>query len=255
MLIYWEAVGPHRFKFNAIISFCETYFYKTNTESMRYKNLRDKHIEKLLRLTIFILLLMILCYCLAFGLPIYKSIFENNRVTPIGVNLPFFEKDSRTEFMINVPLQVTMACYSLSGSFIIEVASCTINHAIMLVPDLIRFNLLEFHDEFIANGITAKSMAQLRNTYIQLQDYNDYLTNVIEIYANKLFICPFSWAFSMSISIFAALVLQKIGGLGCAVACYAEMMIVCYMGNNVKKTVTIFCPNLNGFFVDFISVA
>lgn len=180
MLVYWEAVGSHRFKFNAIISFCETYFYKTNTKSMRYKNLRTKHIEKLLKLTIFILLLMMLCYGLAFGLPIYKSIFENNRVTPIGVNLPFLVKESRTEFTINIILQVTMASYSLSGSFVIEVASCTINHAIMLVPELIRFNLVEFQDTFNANGITAKSMAQLRNTFVQLQDY-DRFENFFEV--------------------------------------------------------------------------
>lgn len=32
--------------------------------------------------------------------------------------------------------------------------------------------------------------------------------------------------------------LGKIGGLGSAIACYLEMMIVCYMGNNVKDTVT-----------------
>lgn len=31
--------------------------------------------------------------------------------------------------------------------------------------------------------------------------------------------------------------LGKIGGLGSAIACYLEMMIVCYMGNNVKDTV------------------
>lgn len=30
--------------------------------------------------------------------------------------------------------------------------------------------------------------------------------------------------------------LQKIGGLGCAIGCYLELMVVCYLGNNVKNT-------------------
>ena len=85
-----------------------------------------------------------------------------------------------------------------------------------------------------------------------------YLQNVIEIYYIKLFISPFAWAFSITVSIFAALMvsfensisldklkminfffiqLQKIGRLGTAIACYLEMMIVCYMGNNVIETV------------------
>lgn len=174
MILFWQAVGPQRFKFNSIILFCGTHFYKTDTESMQYKLLRTKHIEKLLKIVIFALFLMLFCYGIAFATPIFEGIFQHSRVTPLALNLPFLEKDSLTEYLINMMIQLTMAFYSLCKSIAFEVGSCTVNNAIMIVPELIRFNLLEFQDELNTNGITPKLLAQLRNTLIQLQDFNRF---------------------------------------------------------------------------------
>lgn len=176
MLIYWEAIGPHRFKYHAISTFCGNYFYKSDTESMRYKHLRAKHIEKLLQIVFVILSLMILAYGIAFIIPIEESFRLHNHMTPLAINLPFFEKDSFKEYITNMILQLTMAAYSLFGTIAVEIGTCTINSAIILVPDIIRFNLLEFKDEWKAKGITSNSIAQLRNTFVQLQDYNKYNT-------------------------------------------------------------------------------
>lgn len=172
--MYWELVGPHRFKFNAIINFCGTHFYKSDTTSERYKNLRAKHIRKLIKLVVCIFLLIWMSYSLYIAFPMYESVFKHKRVTPIGVNLPFLEKDSNTEFMINSNLQTVLGFYSSVGGLVNEVSSCTINHAIMLVPEMIRFNLLNFQDEFNENGMNVKSRALLRNAFIQLQDYNRF---------------------------------------------------------------------------------
>lgn len=172
--MYWEGFGPHRFKFNAIIHFCGTYFYKTDTESTRYKHLRVNHIKQLLKTVIFILLMMFIGYGIAFVAPIYKCLYERSRITPLAINLPILEKESDLEFTLNMLLQLIMAFYSLSGGFATEVASCTIVHSIMLVPDLIGFNLLELQNEFSTNGCDLKVSAQLRNTFVQLQDYNRF---------------------------------------------------------------------------------
>lgn len=180
MFVYWEAVGPHRFKFNAIAKFCGNYFYKTENETLNYERLRVKHVEKLLKIVIVVLFLMLVAYGIVFLVPIYESYHQHSySITPLAINLPFFEKDSHHEFVVNMMLQLTMASYSLCGNFVIEVASCTINNAIILVPDLIQFNLMEIQDEWEANGITSKSMAQLRNTIVQLQDYHRFDTHLI----------------------------------------------------------------------------
>lgn len=171
MFMYWEMVGPHRFKYREISTFCGTYFYKTDTDSMRYKQLRVKHIRKLLKIVIAVMISMLMAYAIVATVPIYVSYNQHIFMTPLATNLPFFEKDSLKEYIVNMIIQLVLSFYSMCGSFIIVIASSTIIQAIMLVPDLIRFNLLEFQDEWQANGITPKSLAQLRNTFVQLQDY------------------------------------------------------------------------------------
>lgn len=178
--MYYEAIGPRRYKFNAIIHFCGLYFYQSDTNSQRYKLLRVKHIGKLLKITTFILLMMFIGYGIAFIAPLYQCLYKHKRITPLAINLPLLEKDSDLEYTLNMTLQMTMAFYSLCGSFATEVASCTIIHAVMLVPDLIRFNLMEFQKELGASGCGWKSFAHLRNTFIQLQDYERFGLKFVE---------------------------------------------------------------------------
>lgn len=83
------------------------------------------------------------------------------------------------------------------------------------------------------------------------------MLDLIEILQNKLRVCPFLWAYSISLSIYVQLVvsilnhfidekisitifelkLKKTGGFGCAVGCYAQLIIFCYVGSNAKETV------------------
>lgn len=193
MLVYFQAIGPNRFKFHALISFCGKHFYKTSADSVRYKHLRRQHIDELPKLIFLILSLMTFAYSIVSGIPLYENLHGNIHVTPLGINLPFFEKDSPKEYSINIILQVIMCFYSLIGSFMIDVAACCINHAILLVPDLIRFNLLEFQDELKANGITAKARAQLRNTLVQLQDYNQFSIFFYEFILKKCVVSTFAF--------------------------------------------------------------
>lgn len=230
--MYWQGIGPQRFKFHSIIHFCGDYFYKTHIESIVYKDLHAQHIKKLINFTLVMLFLMLMAYAIFFIIPIYLSYYQHVHVTPVATNLPFFEKDSLTEYIVNMIVQLILSFVSMCGSYAILIASCAIIHAIMIVPDSVQFSLLEFQDEWEVNGITSTLLAQLRNSFVQLQDFQRYGTNkidifgcaintfnirlhilgrylldVIDVFGNKLFICPFAWAFSMSLSIFAALVI------------------------------------------------
>lgn len=170
--MYFESIGSRRFKYHAIINFCGTYFYQTDTESSRYKSLRAKHIDKLLEIVICVLVLLLLGYGILLVGPIIESIYHHTRTTPLATNLPFFEKNSAHEFIVNMVVQFTLIFISTCGNLAIQMAACMVNHAIMVVPDLIQFNLLEFQDELIANGMNVKSRSRLVNTFIQQQDYN-----------------------------------------------------------------------------------
>lgn len=88
-----------------------------------------------------------------------------------------------------------------------------------------------------------------------------YIHNLIEVYYLKLFAGPFLFTFSISLSIFAQLIVNTISFLGlhiacllkmllfiflklnfpagyaCAICCYVQLMIMCYTGNSVKMAV------------------
>lgn len=174
--MYWESVGPNRFKLHSLGGFCGTYFYKTSTDTPQYRILRCYHIRRFTRNLLIVLPLMLASHVTLAIEPIYEFLLQHNsHVTPLALHLPIFVKDSDTEYIVNVMLQVILTIYALTGALAIEIASCMINHTITAVPDLIRYNLNEFRDEFDANGINLTSISLLRNTFLQVQDYNRYV--------------------------------------------------------------------------------
>lgn len=178
--MYYEAIGPHRFKFHTLGGFCGLYFYQTDAQSPRYKMLRMKHIDKFLsNLLIILSLIVIGHFFIVLGL-IYELFCQHNRVTLMAIHLPFFDEDSDIGFTLNTILQLIMGLYAFFGSIAIEIASCMINDTITVTPELIQYNLTEFHEEFHGNGINQKSICLLRNCFVQIQDFNRYVKCTIE---------------------------------------------------------------------------
>lgn len=174
--MYWESVGPNRFKLHALGSFCGTYFYKSSTDTPQYRILRCYHIRRFTKNLLIVLPLMLASHATLAIEPAYAFVFEHNtHVTPLALHLPIFIKDSDTEYIVNVMVQTILTGYALTGALAIEIASCMINHTITAVPDLIQYNLNEFRGEFYANGINLASISLLRNTFLQVQDYNRYV--------------------------------------------------------------------------------
>lgn len=233
--MYWKAIGPKRMKFYSLESFSGEYFYKSPAESMQYNTLHVKYIDKFMNNLLIILPITLLSYAICFTAPVYAMFFQHIRCTPAGIHLPYLEKDSNLEFTLNMILQTIMTYFLLFGDLAIEIASCMINHAIILVPELIQFNLHEFQVELRANGINTKSIAQLRNGFLQIQDFNRfescfflgllsvdrqfsmvfyfftffrYVLDLIDIYRDKLSICPIIWSFSIVLSIFSEFVVN-----------------------------------------------
>lgn len=170
--MYFEAVGPHRFKFHTLGGFCGFYFYRTEAQSTQYKMLRVKYIHKFLLNLVIVLLLIFSGHFIMFTAPIYAIVFQHIRITPLAFHLPFFEKNSNLEYTLSMLLQAIMAFNGIIGALAIEIASCMINHAVTITPELIQYNIDGFHEEFQANGINLKSISLLRNCFVQIQDFN-----------------------------------------------------------------------------------
>lgn len=169
--MYCKAVGPERIKFHDVGTFAGKYVYK-NMGPSKYQSICSKHADKLLKNVIFILALVWISHILCVAGTFYAFFFQNQRITLLATNLPFFEKDSDLEFTVNMIIQSTQAVYSLAGNCAIELATCAINNTILMIPDLIRFNLMEFDEQFSRNRMNVESIARFRNVFMQIQDFN-----------------------------------------------------------------------------------
>lgn len=234
--MYWKAVGPHRFKFRYLGGFGGTYIYSNHHNSIFYKILCVKHIHKLCKNMCTVLTLMLMAHAIITVGPIYSFFFQHILITPMATNLPFFEKDSELEFVVNILIQAIMSIYLIAGTIVIEIGTCFINNVITATPDVIRFHLMEFEHEFKNYGMCIKSIARLRNVFIQVQDFDRlvinlsivvvgvdtlcislcfslhmsrYIKDVIDVYYARLFVGPFVYSFSISLSIIAQLIVIK----------------------------------------------
>lgn len=171
--MYWESVGPRRFKLHTLGSFSGTYFYKSTNNTTNYQILLNKHIHLFIRSLLISLPVIHVAHFIIFLIPVAVFLIQHIPITPLALHLPFFEKDTETEFVVNMIVQTILVLYAYIGSMVIEISSCFINHAITVIPDLIQYNLDEFHAEFMcANQMNVKSILLLRNSFQQVQDFN-----------------------------------------------------------------------------------
>lgn len=169
-------MGKKRLKFgNVIMCMGRKIYENEGMYQSVYHHIRMKHIDKLWKnfITAFSVR-MLSHYGIMFGM-LYAYFHENIRFTPLGIHLPYFERDSDSEFIISMSFQGVIAAYTIVGSYIGEMAMCTVNSTILMFPDMICLNLTKFYDEFKMNGICMKARARMRNAFIQIQDFNEYV--------------------------------------------------------------------------------
>lgn len=125
---------------------------------------------------------MFVAHVIFFDVAIYAHSNNNTPITPLAINLPFLEKNSDFELLINMIFQLIMGIYAAIGCFGLEIGECLMNNTIIAIPDVIQYNLSELNDEYEANGMNLKSILQLRNTFRQIQDYQRYGLVSIKIF-------------------------------------------------------------------------
>lgn len=145
--------------------------YQNEKKSIKYKIICIKHIDKLFKSIVVDVPIMFAAQSIVFNEPLYVQNTDNSPNTPFAVNLPFFIKDSRSEYAVNMIIQSIWGVYAVIGLSSVEIGECLMYNTIAAIPDVFRYSLLEFQDEFKVNGVTLRSVARLRNTFIQIQDY------------------------------------------------------------------------------------
>lgn len=101
---------------------------------------------------------------------VYVYITKTVLSTPLGFEIPFFEKDSNIAFGMNICVQALCAFGGILGFVCVELCQSMFNNNVNLLVDVITFGISELSNRlnFEAN-VTIK--AQLRNIFIQIQDF------------------------------------------------------------------------------------
>lgn len=172
LVFYWEIVGPRRFKLNSLINFPGKFIYIDNTESSKYNKICEESVKKLVKNVVIVISFVILAHAVVVVGPIYAYIFKDIHVTPFATHLPFVEKDSHTEFILNLAPQSVIALSSMIYSITVEIMTCLIDNTISTIPKLIRFNLEELAKMSHKKNSLLILHVHLRNVLIQVQDYN-----------------------------------------------------------------------------------
>lgn len=178
MCAYRIVVGPSRFKFNSLLNFGGNYIYRNENQSIKFQMICEKYAKRLTKSILMGVPSMVMCNWIILVVAMYTHFRHNISITPLAINLPFFEKDSDVELLVNMIFQLTMGLYAVIGCLGLEIGECLLNNTIIAIPHVIRFNLSEFSDEFEANGMNLKSILQLRNTFHQIQDYQRYVWHI-----------------------------------------------------------------------------
>lgn len=173
--MYWKTVGPHRFKLNNLLNFGGKFIYLDNKNLTKYNQICEKNLRKMVKLVITVVAMIVISHALAIIGPIHAFISQNNRVTLMGTELPFFEKDSDLGFMINLCQQTIIGIYAILGNICVEMGPCIINNVVAIIPDLIQLNLNDLSNELETNGMCLSSKIRLRNVLIQVQDFDGYI--------------------------------------------------------------------------------
>lgn len=155
---------------HSTLNFGGNLIYRNDKKSIKYKIICVKHIDKLIKSVIADVPIMFAAQSIVFNEPLYAH-SNDTPLTPFAVNLPFFMKDSSSEYAVNMIIQSIWGAYAVMGLSSVEIGECLMNNTISAIPDVIRCSLIEFHDEFKVNGMTSNSVARLRNTFLQIQDY------------------------------------------------------------------------------------
>lgn len=172
-MMYWTAIGPHRFKLNNIITFSGKYIYTDENTPVARNIVNGKHVDHLLKTFSIICTAILMSYHAIIISPIYAYIHDGLRINALGTHLPFFELDSDADFNVNMLIDAAIGVCTMLGGYALELAAAIVNNTISAMPDLINLSLAGFFDAYKSNGIHCNSVAQFRNVFVQIQDFNE----------------------------------------------------------------------------------
>lgn len=245
--------------------FATDYIYPDNRDNTKWNELCDLYGKKSIKMTILFVSFILLSTAQAMIGPMIEFMKTGNLITFLAIKLPFINEDIVWGFHLNLALQTTITTFGTIGGIAIETTSCIINNTVMLCSEIISLDCIQLGDDLeMETASKTKIVSKLRNIFMKYQDMDRYILEMCDLYYWRMFSAPILIVYSVSISIFCQYAVnilpfticpEKLGffnvsklfkqlgfpcGYGFAILTYAQLIIICYMGNNVCEAVRSF---------------
>lgn len=162
-------------KYRQMYNFAGEYIYAKNDGSPKHRYVCDRMAIDLVMSSLRVNCLLILSFQFIVILPIYKSLFTDQKEYPIPVILPFIDPETETAYYISL---VTQYASSLFGAVIIpasELVVCVMKNTVTAMAAVIANNFEEFQNELnIDKSFTAHRVWKFRNIILQIMDFNRF---------------------------------------------------------------------------------
>lgn len=120
-------IGPKRFKLNNLLTLCGKYIFEDDAKPSKYRTMCDKMAVNLAQMTIICSLCIIFIHILLAIVPFYMTVFRNIRVSAITIEIPFFETDTDTGYVVNLFMQLGFGITSMVFLIIVVARGQTMN--------------------------------------------------------------------------------------------------------------------------------
>lgn len=166
-----QTLGPDKYKINRILNFGGRYIYMDDDQTPQLRLVREKMINRLLRHIVIVALMILSAFGMVVVIVSYLILFQGARVTLLGTELPFVDKDSEYGFWLNIVYQSLSGAVAVVACLAIEFGAALVVNALIAIPHLIHVDFQELETEMNLNGFTLAAKARLRNAFMKIQDY------------------------------------------------------------------------------------
>lgn len=138
--------------------------------------------------------------------PIYAFIYRNEIQFPVPVLIPFTTLDTKIGLLVNVLNQAFTCLIGITGNYGIEIIACILKNTVWASASTICYSLDELtellHEPEQREKKIMKTKYQLRNTLVQIQDFDRYILEICDLYYWKFFVQPYLLTFAISGALF-----------------------------------------------------
>lgn len=172
-----QTLGPAKYKINSLLNFGGRFIYMDNDQTPKLRLVRAQMINRLIRHIVIVILMILSAFGMVVSIVFYLILFDGAKVTLLGTELPFLDKDSEFGFWINLSVQCLTGGVAVIACLAIEIGAALIVNALLAIPHLIHVDLEELESELNLDGFTLTAKARLRNVFRKIQDYEKYFHN------------------------------------------------------------------------------